>query len=79
MGHGTSGSNKGWKWGIPPGCGQTHTCENSTLPILRMRAVIMANARILSQSHLFHNIIYDLVVVSMNDNQFTYYVGKYFV
>ena len=22
-----------------PGCGQTHTCENSTFPILRMRAV----------------------------------------
>ena len=20
----------GWRWGNPPGCGQTHTCENST-------------------------------------------------
>ena len=25
----------------PPPCGQTHTCENSTFPILRMRAVKM--------------------------------------
>ena len=29
-GHGTSGSIMGWRWGTPPpGCGETHTCENS--------------------------------------------------
>ena len=42
--HGTSGSIMGWRyygmdmWYSP--CEQTHTCENSTFPILRMRAVI---------------------------------------
>ena len=32
-GPGTSGSIMGWRYGTPtPGCGQTHTCENSTFP-----------------------------------------------
>ena len=42
-GHDTSGSIMGWRWGNSPPprwCGQTHICENSTFPILRMRAVI---------------------------------------
>ena len=30
----------------PSGCGQTDTCENSTFPILRMRAVISNEVRI---------------------------------
>ena len=28
-------------WGTRLGCGQTYTCENSTFPILRMRAIII--------------------------------------
>ena len=41
-GHGTSGSiMDGDGIPLPPsGCGQTHTCENSSFPILRMRLVI---------------------------------------
>ena len=56
-GHGISGSIMGWgtpertwdQWkyyrmGTTPAiCGQTHTCENSTFPILRMLAVKMKN------------------------------------
>ena len=33
-------------WVPSPPCGQTHTCENSTFPILRMRAEIMAQGTV---------------------------------
>ena len=39
--------------GVPPSlrCGQTHTCENSTFPILRMRVVKMTILCVTSNDH----------------------------
>ena len=36
---------------VPPACGQTHTCENSTFPIFRMRAVTNVSDSIRSRLH----------------------------
>ena len=36
----------GMEMGTPPRCGQTDNCENSTFPILPMRAAIMTKVRI---------------------------------
>ena len=35
--HRTSGSIMGWRWGTPPRCEQTDTCENSTFPSYYIR------------------------------------------